>query len=121
MTGPVSMYAIAEMNKRAEEITLKIRGELFRIGCAPNRLKVLRQGSYLQLSYGQQIILAEPYEALITLKKTPVGVGEAEVWQRLSKTARQTRQQNLSKGDWVVGIGALLLLLGGLLFISLRP
>jgi hypothetical protein len=117
MTGPVSIYAIAEMNRRAEEYTLKVRSELFRIGCTPERLQVLRQGVYLQMKYQQQIILVPPNEILGVLKKLPAGTEDAEIWEKVCEHSYQLDRQSKITRGWVVTVFASLLAL--LLFLVL--
>jgi hypothetical protein len=108
MTGPVSIYAIAEMNKRAEECTLKVRSELFRIGCGTKEFQVLRQGSYIQMKHHNQIILADPYEVLMVLKKTKVGLEAEEVWGRINQNVRQLQRENRIRLGWSIAIFVLL-------------
>jgi hypothetical protein len=93
VTSPVSIYAIAEMSKRAEEGTLKVSGELFRIGCSPSDLSVLRQGVYLQMKFRQQIILVSPQEVLGVLRKIPRGTELSEVWSCVFQHAHRFEKQ----------------------------
>ena len=117
MTGPVSIYAIAEMNRRAEEYTLKVRGELFRIGCSPERLQVVRQGAYLQMKHQQQIILVPPHEILSILQKIPVGAEEAVVWEKVCEHSCQfDRQKPLSQRWSIAAFVSLLALVVFLVF-----
>jgi len=111
VTGPVSIYAIAEMNKRAEEYTLKVRSELFRIGCHPAELSVLRQGVYLQMKYQQQIILVSPQEVFGVLHKIPRGTELEEIWERICQHAHKLEKQKLhNRGLTAAAIISLLLL-----------
>lgn len=113
VASPVSIYAIAEMSRRAEEGTLKVRGELFRIGCRPSDLSVLRQGVYLQMKYQQQIILVSPQEVLGVLRKIPRGAELSEVWELVFQHAHKLeKQKRLTYG----GVAAILL--GLLLFVG---
>lgn len=112
VTSTVSIYAIAEMNRRAEEGTLKVRSELFRIGCSPSDLSVLRQGVYLQMKYQQQIVLASPQEVLWILRKIPRGTELSEVWELVFQHAHKLEQQKrLTYG------GLAVILLGVLVFV----
>lgn len=110
MKGPVSIYGIAELNRRAEEATLKVRGELSRIGCCPETIKVSRQGIYMLMQYCYQVILADPYEVLMILKKTPVGLSETEVWERINNNVRKIKRQNRKGSRWAIGSLALMIL-----------
>ena len=101
MAAPTDIYAIAEMNRRAEEYTLKARSELSRIGCSPEKLKVFRQGPYLQLQYRRNIILADPCGVLMVLKKTAVGLDEEKVWERVIDNVRQVQRQNKRVFGWI--------------------
>jgi len=92
-TSSVGIYAIAEMSQRAEEGTLKVRSELFRIGCRPPDLSVLRQGGYLQMKCRQQIILVSPQEVLGVLRKIPRGTALSEVWERVFQHAHKFKKQ----------------------------
>ena len=111
MTGPVSIYAIAEMNKRAEESALKVRSELFRIGCSPADLNVLRQGVYLQMKHQQQIILVSPQEVLGVLHKIPRGTELPEVWERICQHAHLLERKKRLNRSWTVAAFVSLLLL----------
>ena len=116
MAGPADIYAITEMNRRAEEYVLKARSELFRIGCSPEKMKVLRQGPYLQMQYRRKIILADPGSVLMVLKKSAVGIDEEEVWGRVVANVRQVQRQNKRLYGWIVAscaglIGVLVLIL----------
>ena len=104
MTGPVSIYAIAEMRKRAEESTLKVRGELSRIGCNPSTLNVLRQGVYLQMKYQQQIILVPPQEVLGVLHKIPRGAELPDVWVCICQHAHQLEMQKQLTRGWTPAV-----------------
>lgn len=118
VTGPVSIYAIAEMNKRAEEYTLKVRSELFRIGCSPADLSVLRQGIYLQMKYQQQIILVSPQEVLGVLHKIPRGTDLSEIWERICQHAHMLEKQKQLNHGWTAAVFVSLLLLAVFLIIS---
>lgn len=117
MTGPVSIYAIAEMNKRAEEYTLKVRSELFRIGCNPSALNVLRQGVYLQMKYQQQIILVSPQEVLSILHKIPQGTELPEVWDRICQHAHQLEKKKQLTRGWTSAVLVSLLLLAAFIIV----
>ena len=108
--GPVSVYGIAELNRRAEEATLKVRGELSRIGCSADKMMVSRQGIYLLMKFSYQVILADPYEVLMVLKKTPVGLSESEVWERINGNVRNNKRQTFKISAWAVGALALVTL-----------
>ncbi|WP_321368166.1 hypothetical protein [uncultured Desulfuromusa sp.] len=116
MTGPVSIYAIAEMSRRAEEGTLKVRSELFRIGCKPSDLSVLRQGVYLQIKCRQQIILVSPQEVLGVLRKIPRGTELSEVFQLVFQHAHQLEEQKQLPPRGLVIILISLLILVAFLF-----
>lgn len=119
MTGPINVYTIAEMNRRAEEAALKVRTELFRIGCAPKKIQVLKQGYYLQVRYRQQIILADPEEVLSALQKMPVGLEVPEIWGKILNNVCQVRQQSVRRIAW--GIAAVVIPVAlGLAWIFLR-
>jgi hypothetical protein len=118
VTGPVSIYAIAEMNKRAEEYTLKVRSERFRIGCSPADLSVLGQGVYLQMKYQQQIILVSPQEVLGVLHKIPRGTELPEIWERICQHAHKLEKQKRLNRGWSVAVFFSLLLLAAFLIIS---
>jgi len=118
VTGPVSIYAIAEMNKRAEEYTLKVRSELFRIGCSPADLSVLRQGVYLQMKYQQQIILVSPQEVLGVMHKIPRGTDLPEIWERICQHAHKLEKQKRLNHGWTAAAILSLLLLAIFLMIS---
>jgi hypothetical protein len=118
VTGPVSIYAIAEMNKRAEEYTLKVRSELSRIGCSLADLSVMRQGVYLQMKYQQQIILVSPQEVLGVLHKIPRGTELPEIWERVClHSHKREKQRQLNRG-WTAAVFVSLLLLATFLIIS---
>jgi hypothetical protein len=119
VTSPVSIYAIAEMSRRAEESTLKVRSELFRIGCRPSDLSVLRQGVYLQMKYQQQIVLVSPQEVLGILRKIPRGTELSEVWELVFQHAHKLeKQKRLTYGGLAVILLSVLLFVG--LLIALR-
>lgn len=108
-----SIYAIAEMNKRAEETTQKVRRELLRIGCFPRELRVLRQGSFLQFKHRQQIILADPDEVLALLRQLPDGLSVDEIWERINRTTqRESRGGAWTKSAVVIFACLLMVLLG---------
>ena len=109
VTGPVSIYAIAEMNRRAEEYTLKVRSELFRIGCGTDGFQVLRQGTYIQIKYHNQIILADPSEVLMVLRKTSVGLDAEDVWGRVNQNVRQMQRENQLRIGWSFAIFGMLI------------
>ena len=96
MTGPVSIYAVAEMNRRAEEELAMVRRELFRCGCPPAGIQVLRQGYLLQLSWRRELVRTDADKLLEVLKAMPTGSGESQVWAAirsgLQDDARQGRQ-----------------------------
>jgi hypothetical protein len=98
-----SMYAIAEMSQRAEETLLRIRSELFRIGCA-DKILIRRHGPFLEVAYRAQSIQAAPFEVLSILRATRSDLNDADVWDRVSKKALQARQQSQQKDGWVVGL-----------------
>ncbi|SHJ35477.1 hypothetical protein SAMN02745165_02166 [Malonomonas rubra DSM 5091] len=114
MTAPRTIHAIAEINRRAEEYGLKVRSELFRIGCAPNRLRVVRQGPYLQLRFGHKTLLGEPCELLLLLKRLPIGIGETEVWNQINERMRKVDTQKHQMRSWGTGM-----FLGGLILLFL--
>ena len=102
MTGPVSMFAIAAMNRRAEEALIKVRTELFRIGCAPQNLQIQKQGDSLQLRFQHQIILADTAEVLGILEKIPSGQAEAVVWAKVVTAVRQPGRNSLRPITWSI-------------------
>ena len=116
MSGPASIYAIAEMNKRAEEYSLKVRSELFRIGCSPKQISVIRQGSYLQMKYQQQILLAPPQGILSVLQKVSTGTDSASVWERICEHSRLIEKQSKTTCSWLAGLISLLALCVFLIF-----
>jgi len=115
LTGPTSIYAIAEMNKRAELYTLKVRSELFRIGCHPSELSVLRQGIYLQMKYQQQIILVSPQEILGVLHKIPRGTELPEIWERICRHAHKVEKQKRRNRSWTAAVAVSLIVLAAFL------
>lgn len=117
VTGPVSIYAIAEMAKRAEESTLKVRSELFRLGCDPSTINVLRQGVYLQMKCQQQIILVSPQEVLGILHKIPRGTELSEIWEHICQHAHQLEKQKRLTRGWTVAVLVSLLLLAAFLVV----
>lgn len=116
MTGPVSIYALATMNQRAEESTLKVRSELSRLGCPLDRIPVLRQGAYIQLKYRKQIILAPPQAILSVLRKVPRGTAEAEIWARICTKIYQAERHRITSRGWTVAV--LISLLGLAIFLG---
>ena len=104
MTGPVSFYAFAELNRQSEGYTLKVRSELSRIGCSPDSFPVFRQGAYLQLKYRKRIILAPPQEILSILHKVPRGTDEAEVWVRICKKINLSKRHKLASQGSTIAI-----------------
>ncbi|SEA40153.1 hypothetical protein SAMN05660420_02008 [Desulfuromusa kysingii] len=120
MTSPVSIYAIAEMSRRAEAGNLKVRSELFRIGCNPASLSVLRQGVYLQMTYREQIVLVSPQEVLGVLRKIPRGTALPEVWERIFQHAHQLgKQQRLTYRGLMVVLFSFLAVLSFLISLKL--
>jgi hypothetical protein len=118
VNSPASIYAIAEMNKRAEEYALKVRSELFRIGCSPAELNVLRQGVYLQMKYQQQIILVPPQEVLGILHKIPRGTELPEIWERICQHAHKLEKKKRLNRGWTAAVFISLLLLAVFLVIT---
>jgi len=112
------MYGIAEMNQRAEEIALRVRSELFRIGCSAEELSVERRGPLLRLTYCNQRIQADPYEVLIVLRKTPTGLDAAKVWAQIDKMACQVQKQKTPLGDWAIVFIVSVIVFSVLLFIT---
>jgi hypothetical protein len=102
MIGLGSMYAIAEMNQRAEEMALRVRSELFRIGCLPEEIRVERRGPFLVLTCRNQTIHVDPFEVLILLRKTPTGLDSARVWAQIYKKAHQTQKQKTPLSGWAI-------------------
>lgn len=111
MSGPVSIHAIAEMNRRAEEYSLKVRSELFRIGCPPQQISVIRQGPYLQMKHQQQIIIAPPQGLLSVLQRIPAGAECTTVWGRICQHARLLDKQAKASRSWIAATLSLLALL----------
>lgn len=109
MTGMGSMFAITEMHRRAEEMILKVRSELFRSCRRPDNFSVQRQGFFLQMTYRNQTICTDPYEVWIVLRKMSSGLDDKEIWERLS-AVRQIQTQSSRKSGWGIG-----LLVGGLI------
>jgi len=118
VTGATSIYAIAEMNKRAEEYVLKVRSELFRIGCRSSELSVLRRGIYLQMKYRQQMILVSPQEVLGVLYKIPRGADIEEIWERICRHAHKLEKQKQLNHGWTTAAFVSLLLLAFFLILS---
>lgn len=88
MVGFASIYSIMEMNKRIEESVLKVHAELSRIGCPAEQIRVVRQGTRLQVRYcGKQAIEVSPHVALSALRKVPRQAGADDVWRRLCACA----------------------------------
>ncbi|WP_303720215.1 hypothetical protein [Malonomonas rubra] len=116
MSGPGSIYAIAEMNKRAEEYSLKVRSELFRIGCSPRQISVIRQGSYLQMKYQQQVILVPPQGILSVLQKIPQRADSSVIWERVCEHSRFLEKQSQTTCGWLAAVASLLVLLVFLFF-----
>lgn len=104
MTGPVSFYAPATMDRKSEEHTLKVRSELSRIGCSQECFSVFRQGAYLQLKYHKQIILAPPQAILSVLHKVPRGTDEAEIWARICTKIYQPKWHRITSPNWTVAV-----------------
>jgi len=109
MTGPVSFYALAELNRQSEGDTLKVRSELSRIGASPDSFLVFKQGAYLQLKYRKQIILASPQEILSILHKIQMGSDEAEIWVRICKKIYPSKQHKLASQGSTIAVFFLLL------------
>lgn len=103
MAGMGSMIAISEMNRRSEEMILRVRSELFRNGSTPENFSVERQGLFLQMTYRQQTILTDPYEVLIVLRKMNAGLDDKEIWERLC-SVRQVQARSARKLEWGVGL-----------------
>ncbi|HKJ04983.1 MAG TPA: hypothetical protein VJ974_05245 [Geopsychrobacteraceae bacterium] len=120
MGSPAGLYGIAEMNRRAEELTLKVRSELSRIGFSPGKLKVHRQGIFIMMQYRYQAILADPYEVLIVLKKISRDLSDAEIWEQINKKVRQVQRQNLVMTRWSILCVACLAVVTFLLLILTR-
>lgn len=120
MTGAVSIYAMTEMHKRVGECMLKIRSELARIGCNAEELQVLRQGSYLQLTYQrQQVVLVAPNEVLSVLHKIPRGTSEAEVWEQLANHVRQVEKTSALTKGWLLTVaGSFIAMCAFLIFLK---
>ena len=112
MTGPVSIFAITEMNMRVEEALRKVRMELFRIGCAPEKIQILKQGYYLQLRFQRQIILADPAKVVTMLEEITPGVDESEVWTKIVNGVHQRRKKSLRWVTWSIAIVFIILILG---------
>jgi hypothetical protein len=117
MIGPVSIFAIAEMNQRAAAATKQVRAELFRIGCAPAGIQVRQQGVYLQMRYRRQVLLADPEQVLAALEKMPVGLADAEVWQRVAGEGR--RGQGYRRPGIVWTVAALAIIVVSTVFVIL--
>ena len=103
MAGMGSMKAISEMNRRTEEMILKVRSELFRNGSAPDNFSVERQGLFLQMTYRKQTICTDPYEVWIVLRKMNSGLDDKEIWERLSRV-RQVQTRSACKLKWGIGL-----------------
>jgi hypothetical protein len=102
MVNSGSIYAIAEMSQRAEGMALRVRSELFRIGCASEELTTQLRGPLLMLTYRNQTIQADPLEILIVLRKTPTGLDTATVWAQICKKAHRTQKQEAPLSSWVI-------------------
>ena len=109
MAGMGSIIAISEMNRRTEEMILRVRSELFRNGSAPDNFSVERQGLFLQMTYRKQTIRTDPYEVWIVLRKMISGLDDKEIWERIS-SVRQVQTRSTRKLELVIG-----LLLAGLM------
>ena len=103
MIGMGSMLATTEMHRRAEEIVLRVRSELFRSCSRPDNFAVQRHGFFLQMTYLNQTIFTDPYEVWIVLRKMNSELDDKEIWERIS-AVRQIQTQNLRKSGWGIGL-----------------
>ncbi len=117
MSSQVSIYAIVEMNRRAETSTLKVRSELARIGSISGVLKVVRQGIYLQMQYRNQVALVDPQEALSVLHKIPRDTDETEVWRLLMEHDRSPVKES-TPPPLIVALVAISFVLAILVFLN---
>lgn len=120
INDPVSIYGIAEMNRRAEVLCLKIRSELARIGCDLGTIKVNRQGIYLLMQFRYQVILTDPYEVLSVLKKIPRNWTEDEVWEQVNLKVKQFQRKNRKTTLWAIGSLACMMIIVALMLILTR-
>lgn len=90
----MSIYALIEMNKRAEEYTLKVRSELFRIGCGPESIQVFRHGMYLKIIHKEQIVMISPQVILGALRKLPQTTEDTDIWKTICDSGALQIEQN---------------------------
>lgn len=112
MTGPVSIFAVAEMHRRAEQELATVRRELLRCGSTPAGIQVIRQGYLLQLSCRQQLVRVDADQLLEILKAMPSGSDEAQVWTAIRSAFQNDGQQG--RRDLLL----LLIVFGGLALLS---
>lgn len=112
MIGLGSMYAIAEMNARAEQLVMRVRSELFRIGCSPANFAVVRSGPHVRMQYGNQQVEADPHEVLVALRGTPTGAEKDFVWQQMIRHGHERAEAttNIPFGRLVAAAGLVLAL-----------
>jgi len=113
-----NIYAIAEMNARAEQLVMRIRGELFRIGCPPERFNVERCGPHVRMCYRNQLIESDPQDVLVALKGLPTGAEDNRIWQRMTRRGIEQVQNSPRGRGWLLGGVVLFVLLLALFFLN---
>lgn len=111
--------AITEMSARAEQLIMRIRSELFRVGCPPENFSVTRCGPHVRMCYRNILIECEPHEVLVALRGTPTGTDKDDVWRQMTRHGCEQAQQGSRKFGWVLAAATatvLLLVLMTLLF-----
>lgn len=91
MWGPATALALSEQFRIAEEHTLKIRAELFRLRCS-GEISVEQDKTCLRLTCGNETVIKQPIRLLTMLKEIQHVESSDDLWVLLQKEAMQAHK-----------------------------
>jgi hypothetical protein len=84
MWGPATVIALSEQYRIAEEHSLKVRAELFRLRCS-GEIFVEQDKTCLKLTYGEESVVKQPLRLLTILKEVQQVDSSDDFWVLLKK------------------------------------
>ena len=107
MSGASTAIAISEMYRVAKEAALRVRAELFRLGCS-RLIFVEQKGTWLKLTYGEQCYVTAPLALLTKLRKIHEVKQADDLWQLITQEPTTTHECTVSM---VLAVALLLILI----------
>lgn len=94
MLSTLTINTYSKMHTYTEGSVLKVRRELLKLGCKDDDISVAQHMTSLKLAYGNQQLIAKPFEVLAILKSIRRPVKTIDIWAILCLSQQAELQDN---------------------------